>query len=105
VARIGSVTEAQEGNDSATPPLDDLSLFVSLSAFDANMHPKSQANINKRVKLDFQGFANLAATSFSTRARPKYGRLTFSLNHDALVFFTSDPPTTVRLGDVHDKLL
>jgi hypothetical protein len=102
MARAGCVAEARSNNEHIDRSLDGLPSLVPLYALATDIFPKLQADISERVNL--LRFAKLAPT-FSGRARPESRRFVSRLSHDALAFLASDPPTSGRLGELHDKFL
>jgi hypothetical protein len=102
VARAGCVTKARSNNEHIARSLDGVPSLAPLSAFDTDIVPKLQADLNERVNL--LRFAKLAPT-FSYRARPEYKRFAYRLGHGAHVFLAEDPPTSGRLGELRDKFL
>jgi hypothetical protein len=101
--RAGCVAETRSNNEHITRSLDGLPSLVPLSAFATDILPiKLQADKCDCVNL--LRFAKLAPT-FSNRAWPESRRFASCLDHGALAFVASNPPTTGRLSElVRDKI-
>jgi hypothetical protein len=100
VARAGCVDEARSSNEQIARSLDGLPSLAPLSAFATDSFPKLQADISELVNL--RRFPKLAP-KFSNRARRESRRFVSCLDHGALAFLASDPPTSGCMGELRDN--